>query len=308
MSMALPGLGGVDQLGRYDRGLLTVFRGGVDFPRFMHVHEMVFDQNGFLYVAASGVHLDDPGLIRFDGEQFEVFNPTNSGLFHDQVLDVAVDSDNVVWLLHREGLSRYDGDWQTFSFVGTGIGNNGQSLVIDGNDDLWIGTQGADNVLVRFDGTSWETFSAPLNLMSLVADDSGHIWGGGRDMRLGRFQSGNWEIENLSGPLSGNSIYGISLVDEGLLVSTWDEMGLFRNGNVVPLTDLNDRITDGFHISTPSPNGDLFMGTQNGFAVYNQKSSQGDNWLGPMFQSWPLEVTVLNFSSVYNGLVTTPSP
>jgi len=61
------------------------------------------------------------GAAFFDGVDWTIYNETNSGLVHDHVTAIFVDSDGEVWFgTYGRGVSRYDpasGSWNTYSNV-----------------------------------------------------------------------------------------------------------------------------------------------------------------------------------------------
>ena len=58
------------------------------------------------------------------------------------VNDIVVDSDNVLWVAHRAGLTRYDGSsWRTFTKADGLLAGAVLSLLEDRDGALWIGTE-----------------------------------------------------------------------------------------------------------------------------------------------------------------------
>jgi ligand-binding sensor domain-containing protein len=67
------------------------------------VNAIVEDANGYLWVATSG-----GGLARFDGQEFKVYT-TLDGLLSNSIVDLKIDKDQNLWVIHWRGISRFNG-------------------------------------------------------------------------------------------------------------------------------------------------------------------------------------------------------
>jgi len=67
------------------------------------VNSMVEDQFGYLWIGTSG-----GGLARFDGREFKVYT-TFDGLLSNIVTSIFIDSRSVIWIIHPQGITRFDG-------------------------------------------------------------------------------------------------------------------------------------------------------------------------------------------------------
>lgn len=67
------------------------------------VNAMVEDQFGYLWIGTSG-----GGLARFDGREFAVYT-TFDGLLSNIVTSLFIDSRGVIWIVHPQGITRFDG-------------------------------------------------------------------------------------------------------------------------------------------------------------------------------------------------------
>ncbi len=67
------------------------------------VNAMVEDQFGYLWIGTSG-----GGLARFDGREFKVYT-TFDGLLSNIVTYIFIDSRKVIWTVHPQGITRFDG-------------------------------------------------------------------------------------------------------------------------------------------------------------------------------------------------------
>lgn len=67
------------------------------------VNALVEDHLGYLWIGTSG-----GGLARFDGRDFKVYT-TFDGLLSNIVTSIYIDSRRVIWVIHPQGISRFDG-------------------------------------------------------------------------------------------------------------------------------------------------------------------------------------------------------
>lgn len=116
---------------------------------------MVEDNNGYLWVGTQG-----GGLARFDGREFKVYT-TLDGLLTNFVSGLGIDAEDNLWILHPNGISRYDG----LTFVRFESPNPTHSpkalrrLILAG-EDVYAVTH--DGNLARVSGDSVHYWSKPL--------------------------------------------------------------------------------------------------------------------------------------------------
>jgi signal transduction histidine kinase len=67
------------------------------------VTSMLEDKSGYLWIGTQG-----GGLARFDGREFKVYT-TLDGLLTNHVTNIYLDSRNTLWLLHEQGITKYNG-------------------------------------------------------------------------------------------------------------------------------------------------------------------------------------------------------
>lgn len=99
------------------------------------INGMMEDSNGYLWLATYG-----GGVARFDGQNFNVYT-TLDGLLSNIVYDLKTDSDQNIWALHPQGVSRFDGtSFKTFSPNADSIGHNMSRRLLVFDDTLLIMT------------------------------------------------------------------------------------------------------------------------------------------------------------------------
>lgn len=67
------------------------------------VHAIIEDANGYLWIGTEG-----GGLARFDGREFKVYT-TLDGLLTNLINGLYIDNKSNLWVLHPQGLSKFDG-------------------------------------------------------------------------------------------------------------------------------------------------------------------------------------------------------
>ena len=81
--------------------------------------------------------------MKFDGENWTVYDMDNSGLPSNGISALAIDVQGNIWI-GTWGLARFDGtNWTVYNTDNSGLPNNGTlALAIDAQGNTWIGTNG----------------------------------------------------------------------------------------------------------------------------------------------------------------------
>jgi len=154
---------------------------------------------------------------------------TENGLFQNVVYSVLQDSKGFLWIGTQDGLIRYDGyNFKVYKHESgnpNSISNNEiETIYIDKNDNLWIGTLGGG--LNKYDGETEEfisyqaddqnKFSISSNLvMAIYEDQEGTLWLGTDGGGLNRFDRSNNQFTSFkkdsldSNTISNNKVYAI---------------------------------------------------------------------------------------------------
>lgn len=164
------------------------------------------DNQGTLWFYAAG-----DGFHRYDGSNWVTYPASPLSGF----LDVAEDSEGNIWVCTEQGVSFYNGSiWKSFA-IGkdipgngiispehTGSGFEGNTIVIDGHNNVWLITTGAG--LIRYDGFRWQTFEdkgGPIEV-----DKDGNLWCGNRTGGVSRFDGKSWTRFTLTEGLVNNKV------------------------------------------------------------------------------------------------------
>lgn len=147
------------------------------------------------------------GLARFDGNNWSIYNSQNSELPFNNVMSLAIDSEDIVWVSIRDpmyvgieygwGLTKFDGTtWTTFNINNSPLTSNTIfDITVDKDDNLWLSTCAGG--LVKYDRkNSWKVYNVrnsgiAFDSQSLVKIDSyGNKWIGHNESGLSIFREG----------------------------------------------------------------------------------------------------------------------
>ncbi|MFC1542102.1 T9SS type A sorting domain-containing protein, partial [Candidatus Latescibacterota bacterium] len=129
------------------------------------------------------------GLVRFDGDEWTVYNTSNSGLSDDTVKHLAVDGKGGIWCANVLKLSYFDGSQWTvypvYDKYGLGIS------CMDANQGyVWYGT--IRNAVYRFDGTTSISYSAGYSYVSAIKiNQNGNLFIGSNS-KISIFDNSKW--------------------------------------------------------------------------------------------------------------------
>jgi ligand-binding sensor domain-containing protein len=145
------------------------------------------DQQNILWVAM----WNNEGMLRFDEDNWTVYNSNNSGMTNQNIWAVTSTSSGDVWIGtgwddRSECLMKFDGDAWTNPHPKNESGNlisgTTRKLVTDQKDNIWaVIDSGPDyhHKLYKFDGSSWSTIiTMPVNnpISDIEVDAGNRIW------------------------------------------------------------------------------------------------------------------------------------
>lgn len=117
----------------------------------------------------------DRGCVRWNGTTATLFTTANSGLPANQINEILIASDGVVWIAafqglefpYHGGLARFDGEWTTFTRENAPLPHEQiTALGVDTSGRIWIGT-GAEGIAVLTVETPASVPETPLSLLPL---------------------------------------------------------------------------------------------------------------------------------------------
>lgn len=189
-------------------------------------NDIAVDSLGFKWMSTSS------GLVKYNGQEWTVYNPSNSGLISSSVKAIDIDKNNTVWVAFIYGISSYDGKkWKyVYNDPSSGLieGATPSAIKADHKGIKWVlfrDSKGAG--LSRYNDTSWTVFrlsdfglkSADGDFKFLHLDREGNKWIAlGTDMVL-KFGYNDFTVINASN--LGLSNYKINSISEDNLGNKW---------------------------------------------------------------------------------------
>lgn len=141
--------------------------------------------NNILALQADGENMwigSDAGLLRFAGNQFQIYTTATTALAGNRITALAKVADGALLIGTDQGLSRQMAnkmsiidETRTYAVTAIGIANN---------DTVWLGTDGQG--LFYFDGEAWTTPPQAVNppapaIRALLVDQQGSAWVAGAE-------------------------------------------------------------------------------------------------------------------------------
>ncbi len=169
------------------------------------------------------------GIAKFDGENWTIYDSSNSGLNDNLINSIAIDGLGNKWFGTYNGIAKYSEDnWTIYNKSNSGLpSNNVYSILSDDLDNLWIGT--SDGV-TKYDSGYWTVYNTstsglPLNYtVSIAMDSSGNKWFGTYFSGAAKYDGENWTIYNkFNSGLTDNFVSSIAIDGLG---NKW--FGIFR--------------------------------------------------------------------------------
>ncbi len=223
--------------------------------------------NGDLWIGTNS------GLAVFNGTSWIVYNQLNSGLASDLVNAVQFDNMGVVWIGTSAGLVRFDGtNWNVFNDPDGRIWV--MDLVIDANQDIWVGTREygivslVNNAFVYYPDSVFNY--ATERISSIDIDQDGNIWFCHMPDSARRSGISSWDGNTFTNFFLGsanNNVNNIFIDDQNnKWISTHEGFIKFDQQNVsTTFTIFNSLISSNLtNASVKDIHGSLWITTQGG--------------------------------------------
>lgn len=212
--------------------------------------------------------------LNLQAQQFNFRNwSLEQGLPQSQVNDVLQDHKGQLWVATIGGLSRFDGAaFHTYTKRDGMSSNSISCLLLDNRQRLWVGTR--DKGLMLFTGNSFKVYDLEAGLPlggvhSLAEDAQGAIWAA-TDSGVYRLAKEKFVVHPILPRrrttailFSNDNTLWAATASDGLYAATATGMQHFISDNsVLPHNSVN--------VLHQSPDGDLWIGTARGIAIYRQ--------------------------------------
>lgn len=179
-------------------------------------------------------------MCKFDGNNWQIYTPSNSGLPNNSVANLQIDNQGKIWACTGGGLTQFDGvsSWTVYRSNNSGLPNNQVYCLSFENEKKWIGTNGG---LALFDNVNWKTYTTsnsqlPLDLVraiSIAIDDEGkkYIATEGKGLAI-LDKNENWSFINTENSKLPSGYITSVVVDENVVWIGTQDAGLVRIENL----------------------------------------------------------------------------
>ena len=191
------------------------------------VQGLVQTRDGFVWLGT------EVGLVRFDGNGFEVFDKTSKpALPGNDVQCLLAASDGALWVGTSEGLARWkDGAVATFTTNEGLPGNNVRALVESSDHVVWAW---AGQGLARYDGDNFvdntdATLLSPGAISAVTSNGQNDLWVTSSD-DAAIYKDGRWQHTHLVPAISGGSVELVQAFQGTVAVASKSTVQVIRDG------------------------------------------------------------------------------
>ncbi len=141
------------------------------------VNKIVTDKENNIWIAT------EEGLIKLADDKMHIYTE-DQGLLGNNIMDISVHSDNVLWLVSMEGVTKFDLNApslnRAFTYYNQDNGLKtklGEKIFVSQDGTIWLGTAGSG--LFLFDGESWTPLEDDDLSQTTITDIKGvknNIW------------------------------------------------------------------------------------------------------------------------------------
>lgn len=230
------------------------------------ITKIAIDISGNIWVGTYG-----GGVLEYDRDKWTTYNSDWNELGSSSVTDIAIDNAGNKWFATFQpkefwetgGVSKFDGiTWTTYTSDDGLASNSTNSIGIDENGYIWVGS---DQGVSVFDHNTWTTYTtfnsgiADMGIDTIGFDSSGHSWFGFgySGSGISEFDGLNWFTHTTDGAI-GNEITSVAIDQNSSLdeIAFIDEDGyiwlIFEDGSDPrKISSLGDNRTPKW-----SPNGE----------------------------------------------------
>ena len=163
-------IGTLDQgIIRYNANETVFFDSESIIPGGFTLQDIAIDKKDNIWIGVSGTEFEfgvglwGGGLLKYDGQEFTLYNSQNTPMPLDMARKIEIDSQNNIWFLcgnyNTGGLVKYDGtEWTVFTPDNSVLPYTSiNSIAIDQSDNVWLGVY---NHLIKITNSGgWEIYS-----------------------------------------------------------------------------------------------------------------------------------------------------
>lgn len=202
---------------------------------FQNLSQVQSDNANNIWFTGSFSNGENSGLVKFNSNQFTVFNTSNSGIDANYIKRIRTQNGKI-WVLHQHSISKFDGNqWTTYNAANEiFLESDLIDFTVTPDEKIWVIGQNfsypeSETVfLLKLDGNSWTRYFDGVennNLLhyigqtsSIEADENNKIWISiqGYPIIVG-FDGNSWDYENLN---SNFSFFLLKLIKNGFAYYT----------------------------------------------------------------------------------------
>ncbi len=340
---------------KYDGNIWRIFKTGNPVLSNLAIHDIKFDKNDIGWIGASWglgkfengnltekfnnftqpiltveidsdnniwLGTDGNGIYKFNGQNFTVFDTTNSEIPDNIIYDMEFDKEGNLWISTASGIAVYkDNSWQIYNSGNSNLPKNDfvMCIKIDKNNIKWFGTK--QNGLYKFDNKNWKRFDLSNSIITnyiydIAVDKKNNIYLGGYDKGLCFYDRNNWHsykkipIQNNELDLNSKSIHLIYF-DKGenlyvRLFCTTPWLIKYNGMNWKSFDSSNTPFSNLLVNSIIHENeNNMWLGTDNGLIKYN-----GTDWIifnkenTPLRTNWISDILFDKEGNLWVGLMS----
>ena len=217
-----------------------------DFGGYYGIYNLSFDDQGFLWIGTS------IGLMRWDSENWELYNSSNSAFPNDQAGQIVNSITGDMYVATGEGIAHFDGEnWNYYTPDNSGLMEGStRNMATNDSGHLWVSR---DNIVHYYDGTTWTYFDENntdiqhfINSGRIIALTNEDVWmtvSGG----VYHYNGTDWTFFGAEEGLTSSPL-DIAVDAQGKIwVGCYDGLGVFDGENWEMWTTDNSQMT-GNHI------------------------------------------------------------
>lgn len=218
-------------------------------------------QEGYMWLATFD------GLVRFDGDQFTIFNTANTSAFStNRFANLLVDRDNNLWIVtdkiqNKNTLIKYHrGQFTAFGPEDGLTGNINVQLSSEGNVLV-----GSGNGAFFYDGKTLKSFGDQLkgkSVRNIANDSEGRYWFS-TDQGVFQYKDDNWVQLTEEDGLDSRNIFAVHVTQNGKVwIASGTMLSLWENGALTIRLDLAQPIISSLVIhENPLKSGEIRLVT-----------------------------------------------
>ncbi|KAB2880549.1 T9SS type A sorting domain-containing protein [bacterium] len=219
-------------------------------------------------------------LVKFDGTQYSIYTPTNSGLPPFNINGIAVDNHSNIWLATDGGLVKFDRtQWTIYDSSNSTLDGSYLSCVKVGFDEKVYVVESSYKLHI-FNGFSWsvQTIASYGYVECITTDQSGNVYMGGGRTGIIKFDGDNYTTFNTSYYGQDDDVNQLAVDDQGNVWSAGNGYGLTKLTSSGIAFYGYEVLSDDIHCIDIDRKGNKWFGTDLGLSRFDGSTWQTYNF------------------------------